>query len=138
MEHCDIENFDPSACISGKIMRISRVISSIFRKHLQPYNITGSQVSLLFMLSRKKEISQKELASLAKLEKSSLNRNLTRLVEKGFINKEQLPTVKLTESGKEFIQTLIPVWSEAMKETREILNQDGEDALNLLVNKLLK
>ena len=44
--------------------------------------------------------------------------------------------LSLTDKGKSHLERFIPQWAQAMKEIREILAQDGEDALNTLIGKL--
>ena len=135
LEH--IACFNPIACISGKVMKIGRVTSAIFRKHLNPFQVTNSQLSLLFILTKRGGVTQKQLAEITQLEKSSLNRNLTRLFEKGFLTKDSFPIIEITDEGKTFVNAVIPVWEKAMAEIRQILGDDGEEALSLVLNKLL-
>ncbi len=130
------ETFDPRTCISGKIMRVTRLIANVFRKYLQDLNVTNSQISILFILSKKREISQKELSQIAKLEKSSLSRNLTRLIDKGYLLKLDSSRIKITSAGLDFVNEIIPHWNKAMNEIREILGEEGEQALSLLHQKL--
>ena len=131
-----IENFNPSTCISGKIMRINRLVANVFRKHLKALNITDSQLSLMFVLSKRKRIKQSELSRLAIIEKSTLNRNLKRLIERGFLSRENFPLIEITENGIEFVITAIPPWNLAMEEIRTTLEEEGEAAINLISQKL--
>lgn len=53
MEFENLKNFNPSECISGKVMRLNRITANVFRKYLMPFNITDSQLSILFVLTKK-------------------------------------------------------------------------------------
>ncbi|MBO6515704.1 MAG: hypothetical protein JJ975_04050 [Bacteroidia bacterium] len=68
----NLESFDPRMCISGKMTRINRITANIFRKHLHPYDITNSQTTILFILSKHQGLPQKRLSEIAVLEKSTL------------------------------------------------------------------
>ena len=138
MEFKNIAEFNPRECISGKVMRLNRLTANIFRKHLSPFNVTDSQLTLLFILSKKGKCNQKEISEIAKLEKSSLNRNLTRLVEKDFITKQDFPLLQLTASGKVFVENIIPEWQKAMTEITELISEEGVNGINTALENISK
>ncbi len=119
-------------------MRLNRLTANIFRRHLSPFNITDSQLTLLFILSKKERCNQKEISEIAKLEKSSLNRNLTRLIEKGFITKKDFPLLQLTHSGKVLVEKIIPEWQKAMTEIKELISEEGLNGINIALEKISK
>jgi DNA-binding MarR family transcriptional regulator len=133
-----IDSFDPSVCLLGKIGRIHRVTSSIFRKYLSHFGVSNSQVSLLFILSKHSPLTQKQLAHIAKLEKSSLNRNLKRLIESGFVTRRDFPELNITEKGKNLVNAIIPEWEKAMLEIKSIIGKESEIAISSLHQKLTK
>ena len=136
MEFKNIEKFNPRECISGKIMRISRITATIFRKHLSPFGITNSQLSLLFVLTKTGGLTQKQLSDFIFLEKSSLNRNLKRLLDKEYISRDSFPVIQITHEGKIFVERIIPEWEKAMSEIKHILGNDGQESVSILLNKL--
>ena len=137
MEFENIEHFNPKTCISGQIMRINRRIANIFRSYLKPFDITSSQLSILFILSKRDGLNQKQLSDITVLEKSSLNRNLKRLFDKHYISKEDFPVLNLTTEGRTFVNRIIPEWEKAMQDVRELLGDDGETALKTVHQKLI-
>ena len=137
MELKNLKNFNPSICVSGKMMRLQRVTASIFRKHLNSFDITNSQLSLLFVLTKKDGMTQKQLSDFMMIEKSSLHRNLVRHFEKGHLSRQDFPIIRITEKGKVLVNEIIPEWEKAMLEIRELLGKDGENALNIITSKLL-
>ncbi|NHF61431.1 MarR family transcriptional regulator [Flavobacteriaceae bacterium TP-CH-4] len=132
----DLNTFHPQQCISGKVMRLNRKIANIFRQYLRPFGITDSQMSLLFILTKRDDLNQKQLSEMAALEKSSLNRNLNRLVDARLITKEHFPTIRITKKGLQLVQQIIPEWNKAMDETRELLDKEGMAALDVLMTKV--
>ncbi|MEO9871355.1 MarR family winged helix-turn-helix transcriptional regulator [Ekhidna sp.] len=131
-----LDTTDPTTCISGKMGRISRITSSIFRKHIKPYGLSTSQMSLLFLLSKRDNLNQKEICDILYMEKSTLNRNLRRLFEKSYATKVDFPEINITNEGKALLERAIPSWNEAMKEIRSLLNEDGEEAVSSILTKL--
>lgn len=116
-------------------MLLNRLTANIFRRYLKPFNITDSQISLLFILSKKGGLNQKQLTGFMQIEKSTLNRNLKRLLERNYLSRANFPIIEITEEGKIFVNNIIPEWEKAMAEIREILNEDGEEALDLVLSK---
>lgn len=137
MEFKNIDQFNPKFCISGQMNRMNRQIANIFRTYLKPFDITDSQLTILFVLSKRQDLNQKKLSDITILEKSTLNRNLKRLFDKNYISKANLPILTLTLEGKQFVNRVIPEWEKAMKDVRALIHQDGEEALHLLYSKLI-
>jgi len=137
MEFNNIDNFNPRSCLSGQMNRINRHIANTFRKYLKPFDITDSQLTILFVLSKRQNINQKTLSDITVLEKSTLNRNLKRLFDKHYISRDKFPILELTLEGKTFVNAIIPEWEKAMQDIRKQLGEDGEHALQELHNKLI-
>ena len=138
MEFKNIASFNPRECISGKVTRLNRMVANVFRKYLAPFNVTDSQLTLLFILSKKGKSNQKELSQIAKLEKSSLNRNLKRLVDKNYITKKEFPLLQLTHTGKIFVENIIPEWEKAMTEIKELITEEGLNGINIALENITK
>ncbi len=134
--HPNLETCDPRQCISSRILKCNRIISSVFRKHLLPYNITNSQMSILFILAKKGASTQQELATMLYLEKSTISRNMKRLFDGDLIVKKIAKQIEITIAGKDFLEKIIPAWDCAMEESRALLTEKGEEALTLLLNQL--
>jgi DNA-binding MarR family transcriptional regulator len=133
----NIANCNPTTCISSKIMKCNRIVANIFRKHLQEFSITDSQLSILFVVAKSEDITQKTIADYLALEKSTVNRNLDRLIQKQYISDSKQSAINLTEKGADFLEKVIPHWDMAMKEIRNILSEEGESALSFLTQKLI-
>ncbi len=125
----------PSTCIGGKMMRCNRLVAQIFRKHLKPFDLTNSQLSTLFIIAKKQGVSQQELASMLVMEKSTVSRNLKRLFDKEYVFKEA-KQIHITTNGKVFLEEVIPVWEDAMKEVTTMLQSEGVEALDLVLSRL--
>jgi len=134
-EFPNIDNFNPRECIAGKLMRCDRIVSKIFRQYLQPFNITNSQMSILFMASKLSPTTQTEIAQKQRLEKSSVSRNMRRLLEHGYITKDA-QAISITYKGKKLLEKVIPEWEKAMKEIKKTLNENGVEAIETIHNNL--
>ncbi len=134
--YLNIENCDPRTCISSKISKVNRIVANIFRKHLKPYDITDSQLTALLVITKVGDITQKNIADFLYLEKSTVNRNLKRLIDNEYIKNHSSTKYATTEKGRIFLESVIPQWHLAMDEVQDILGIEGVDALNQLENIL--
>ena len=131
-----LESCKPSICISRKITKCNRIITSVFRKHLQPFGITNSQLTTLFIITKAPAPSQKMISDMLYMDKSTVNRNLKRLLDNGYIKKRTIHELQITIKGKVLLERVIPYWENAMEEIKVLLEEEGEKAINVLVNKL--
>lgn len=134
----NIENCNPQMCISSKMLRCQRIISNVYRKYLQPFDITSSQLSILFIVTKMENVNQAKLSETLKLEKSTVSRNMKRLLERKLIKKEVAQVVSITHSGKILLEQIIPAWDKATAEARTILKKEGEQALDSLLHQLTR
>lgn len=131
-----LDKFDPRTCIVSKIQKSNRIINNIFRKHLKQLNLSNSQVSILFVLSKKKVLTQKELSDILYLEKSTVNRNIERLIKQDLLLQNQFKKIEITQNGADIVKKIIPIWQKAMQEAEEKLGKEGLNSLNNLIQTL--
>ncbi|MFT6716142.1 MAG: DNA-binding MarR family transcriptional regulator [Saprospiraceae bacterium] len=131
----DVDNCNPSLCINGKISRAQRIVAGVFRKYLKEFGITSSQLSVLFVLSKRGKTSQNELVNILYLEKSSVSRNKRRLVSQGWVENEDL-NLMITKKGLVFLNKIIPSWDKAMEEIKLRLGNDGQVGLDSVLSQL--
>ncbi len=130
------ERLEPPFCIANKVMRIHRLTSGVFRKHLRPHGVSESQLSILFIAEGFGEIQQSALAARLHMEKSSMSRTLTRLFASGWVRRNAAGALTVTPKGRKAIQNIRPSWEAAMREIRDRLGDEGEDALSLVLERL--
>lgn len=71
------------------INRISRMAEADRARYFEKYNITGYQVSYLIVIKTNPGISQDELAENLFVNKSTVTRNVSSLIEQGYIYKQE-------------------------------------------------
>ena len=133
----NIKNFNPTFCISRKLMKCNRIVSAIFRKQFKSFELTNSQISILFIVSKKGLTTQSELSEILSLEKSTVSRSIRLLLKNGCLEKKTLKEIRLTTKGMGLLEKIIPHWELAMTEVRLKLKDEGEQAVNLILSKLM-
>ena len=128
----------PSSCVAGKIMRCERIILNIYRKHLSAFGLTNSQLSILMIVAKLGKLKQANLAVMLHLEKSTVSRNVKLLLKAELLMRVASKQLAITEKGKILVESVIPAWEKAKMEANELLQDDGQMALNLILNNLTK
>jgi DNA-binding MarR family transcriptional regulator len=132
----NVKNCDPRLCFASKFRKLDKVVQTIYRQHISQFNLTTSQLSVLFVLSKKPKATQTELCKILLLDKSSLNRNLNRLFEKELISKQSKFEIIISNNGLHLLEKVIPHWDIAQKKINSLLKEEGTTALNLIMNNL--
>lgn len=136
MDHPAIAAFDPSDCVSSQLMRLERIVAKRYRKHLAEYGLTNSQLSMMLMVSTSGPMKRTELARAMVLERSSVSRNLNRLVATGVVHVSISGKVFVTSQGSALLERLMPAWALAMREMYDVLGMEGRAALTVLASTL--
>jgi DNA-binding MarR family transcriptional regulator len=129
---------DPSNCLALQAKILHRVIDKIYRKHLAHYQITAPQLNILFVMGKKQQLAQAQLGKILVLERSTVTKDLKRLIAKGYLVKSSNghPVVEITAAGNAFLERIIPVWKAAGAEAEALLTQQGAAQLCQLVKQI--
>lgn len=128
-----------NSCYCISLKRATNSITKLYDKKMESAGLTASQFSLLNDIRLLETCSKAELSEYAKLEKSTITRNLIILRDKGFVkdlsaNGSRESQVSLTELGLEKIKEGNVLWKEAQAFIMEKVG--SEDILQL--KKILK
>ena len=125
--------YEPQECIGSRLRGLSRKVDSIYRKHLEGTDITENQLSVMMALYITGKIEQIEIGRILNLERSSLSRNLTRLIDQGLILKEgavNRPLISLSKKGIQKVDSVTPAWERAMDEVHTLLSEKALTGFN--------
>ena len=81
----DIAESTAAACISTRVRQLSRIVTRVYDDALRPLGITASQFTLLTQLAHQDGITAVEIGHTLDIEKSTLSRNLKRLLALGLL-----------------------------------------------------
>jgi DNA-binding MarR family transcriptional regulator len=125
-------------CIGNRLRCLSRIVDKDFRLHLKNFDITESQLSILFALTKLGKVEQGKIGETLILERSTVSRNVKILERRGIITKssDYRPEIELTQEGHKLVQTIAPIWESLMDTFMEKLGNEGLESLKSLENKL--
>ncbi len=132
---------NPSPCLCLNIRRASRAVTAFYEKVFEPSGIKIAQCSLLRHLEQVEPATISELASIMRIDRTTLNRNMKPLIELGLIEVNpgidpRSKQVSLTKAGKSKVANVTVLWNQAQAALKEYLGDTGVEEYNNLVAKL--
>ena len=130
-------------CYCMNLKRATNSITKLYNKKLDEISLTVEQFSLLTDIKLLGKCSKAELATYAKLDRSTISRNLRVLREKGYIsdfstNESRDSQVSLTTSGAKKLENGCLLWNEAQKYIQEKVGDENmkqlRETLNMIEN----
>ncbi|MBP1917666.1 MarR family winged helix-turn-helix transcriptional regulator [Youngiibacter multivorans] len=123
-----------SPCYCINLKRATNTITKFYDKKMESAGLTASQFSLLNDIRLLGTCSKAELSEYAKLDKSTITRNLLILRDKGYVkdlstNGSRESQVSLTDLGLEKIEEGNMAWKEAQEYIKEKVG--GENIVQL-------
>ena len=128
-------------CIGFRVRVLSRVITSIFDRVLQPFGLKLAQGNILIMLVIHGPVSSSSIGRVLSMEKSTVSRNLKRMGKKGLVgivNKSgtNKQVVMVTSKGRNLVATIHVAWKKAQKESSDLLGAEGVAAVYDLFERI--
>lgn len=121
-----------------------RKIVHILSLELKELAITPEQWSVLYRISEREAINQKEIALRSGKDQPTTTRILDVLYKKGFIEKKMCKTdrrsflVYITESGQEIVQQAIPIEKETIEKVIHGIDPNHLILLKSILSKMNK
>jgi DNA-binding MarR family transcriptional regulator len=125
------------------VRQLSRIITRVYDDAMRPLGITASQYTLLAQLAARDSITAVEIGHDLDIEKSTLSRNLKRLLALGHINMDPPAGrrgrgLHLTAKGQAVLKDAFPIWQDAQKRTIGAIGADSRNMLDTLLHQAEK
>jgi DNA-binding MarR family transcriptional regulator len=127
-------------CLATRVRQLSRIVTRVYDDALRPLGITGSQYTLLAQLAARDGITAVEIGHDLDIEKSTLSRNLKRLLALGHIVMDPPAGrrgrgLHLTPKGQAVLKDAFPIWQDAQKKTVGAMGSDSRSVLDGLLSQ---
>jgi DNA-binding MarR family transcriptional regulator len=134
----DIAETTASECLATRVRQLSRIITRIYDDAMRPLGITTSQYTLLAQLASRDGITAVEIGHELDIEKSTLSRNLKRLLVLGHIIMDPPAGrrgrgLHLTPKGQAVLKEAYPVWQTAQTRAKGVMGGDTRATLDGLL-----
>jgi DNA-binding MarR family transcriptional regulator len=114
----DVDFVATRQCVCTAARRNSRDLTRVFEKAMRGSGVRGTQFTLLATLVQTGPIPTTRLAEFQGLERTTLTRNLSRLVRDGFVQihegeDRRVRKVAITPAGEDAARRAFPFWKRA-------------------------
>jgi DNA-binding MarR family transcriptional regulator len=118
MESEEVDFVACRQCVCTAARRRSRELTRLFEKAMRGSGVRGTQFTLLATLVQTGPLPTTRLADFQGLERTTLTRNLARLVRDGFVRIDEgedrrVRKVAITRAGEEAARRAYPFWKKA-------------------------
>ena len=132
-----------TSCIATRVRQLSRIVTRVYDDAMRPLGITGSQFTLLTQLAARDGITAVEIGYELDIEKSTLSRNLKRMLTLGLIIMDPPAGrrgrgLHLTPKGSDVIQQAYPVWLAAQQRAVAVMGPECRQTLDGLLHNAEK
>lgn len=132
-----------ATCLSTRVRQLSRIITRVYDDAMRPLGITASQYTLLAQLASRDGITAVEIGYELDIEKSTLSRNLKRLLALGHIVMDPPAGrrgrgLHLTPKGQAVLKEAYPIWQQSQKHANTIMGADCRATLDHLLDQAEK
>lgn len=124
-------------CLVVRVRALNRGITRLYDAILRGHGLRSSQMSILVAVVGYGPLQPSQLAQGLDLEKSTVSRDVDRMVERGWI--ETLPHedgrshwLAATPAGKTLLEQVSAAWEEGQKRAQQQLGADGVEAIHRL------
>jgi len=139
----DIAETTANACLATRVRQLSRIVTRVYDDAMRPLGITASQYTLLAQLAARDAITAVEIGHELDIEKSTLSRNLKRLLALGHINMDPPAGrrgrgLHLTPKGQGVLKAAFPIWQDAQKRAFTVMGAESRNILDSLLHQAEK
>ena len=139
----DIAEVTSQSCVATRVRQLSRIVTRVYDDAMRPLGITASQYTLLAQLAARDAITAVEIGHELDIEKSTLSRNLKRLLALGHINMDPPAGrrgrgLHLTGKGQAVLKDAFPIWQDAQKRTVGVIGVESRSTLDSLLHQAEK
>ena len=130
-----------SECIAVRVRLINRVITALYDDALRPHGLRISQANVLAAVAVMNEARPNEVSRTLRIDKSTLSRDLELMKQNGWVESDpptggRNQTIQLTTQGRKLLDKIRPSWEKAQTEAKQLLGEDGENALHRIASRL--
>lgn len=139
----EIAETTAETCLATRVRQLSRIITRLYDDAMRPLGITASQYTLLAQLASRDGITAVEIGHELDIEKSTLSRNLKRLLALGLIIMDPPAGrrgrgLHLTAKGQVTLKEAYPVWQNAQARAVSVMGVDTRAKLDELLHSAAK
>jgi DNA-binding MarR family transcriptional regulator len=113
-------------CLGYRTRRLARTVTRLYNDQLRPLGLNLTEMNLLAAIAAQGAVQPAKLGQAMALEKSTLSRNSSRLVERGWVEIREHPDgrgvlLTLTARGNQMLLQALPAWRQAQQRAQSLV-----------------
>jgi DNA-binding MarR family transcriptional regulator len=115
-----------ATCLGYRTRKLARAVTRLYNDRLRPLGLNLTEMNLLAAIAAQGSVQPARLGRAMALEKSTLSRNSSRLVERGWVEVRDHPDgrgvlLTLTARGNEMLLRAVPAWKQAQQQAQSLV-----------------
>jgi DNA-binding MarR family transcriptional regulator len=115
-----------ATCLGYQTRKLARAVTRLYNDRLRPLGLNLTEMNLLAAIAAQGSVQPARLGRTMALEKSTLSRNSSRLVERGWVEVRDHPDgrgvlLAVTARGNEMLLRAVPAWKQAQQQAQSLV-----------------
>ena len=115
-----------ATCLGYQTRKLARAVTRLYNDRLRPLGLNLTEMNLLAAIAAQGSVQPARLGRAMALEKSTLSRNSSRLVERGWVEVRDHPDgrgvlLAVTARGNEMLLGAVPAWEQAQQQAQSLV-----------------
>ena len=115
-----------ATCLGYRTRKLARAVTRLYNDRLRPLGLNLTEMNLLAAIAAQGTVQPARLGRAMALEKSTLSRNSSRLVERGWVEVRDHPDgrgvlLAVTARGNEMLLRAVPAWEQAQQQAQSVV-----------------
>jgi DNA-binding MarR family transcriptional regulator len=115
-----------ATCLGYRTRKLARTVTRLYNDCLRPLGLNITEMNLLAAIAAQRSVQPAKLGRAMELEKSTLSRNSSRLVDRGWVEIHDHPDdrgvlLALTARGNQMLLNALPAWKEAQERAQSLV-----------------
>ena len=129
------------ACLCANLRRAARTLTQAYEGSLSSFGFTSTQFTILQVLWRTGELSQKSLGHALAMDSTTLTRTLRTMARSGWIqehrgNDRREKRLRLSSAGHRALHRALPTWEAVQRRLNRKLGNQRWSQLQILLHQL--
>jgi DNA-binding MarR family transcriptional regulator len=115
-----------ATCLGYRTRKLARAVTRLYNDRLRPLGLNIAEMNLMAAIAGQRSVQPAKLGRAMELEKSTLSRNIGRLVDRGWVEIHDHPhgrgvLLALTTHGNDMLLHVLPAWKEAQERAQALV-----------------
>ncbi len=129
-------------CLAVRLRTLNRAVTALYDDALRPHGLRVGQLNLLVAVARMGQAKPADLCRVLQMDKSTLSRDIQVMCRNGWVT---LPDsggrarpIQISPEGAALLKRVVPAWKTAQQKARQLLGDEGANAVLQMGNRLRK